>query len=177
MWAAWPASASTDASKGLSTILGAQLLPGARGERPSPVRSVFSAQARSISINGIDGVAGSKWVDFGLMAFGLSVRSPEDEEGEAPELVPFPYGGPRQAGCWLWAGRARHSGAKLQIAAPASGQREYTSCRQHVPARPYVPAAKASPAQQVGLQSAYLPAILLTARGSLTAVPLTLQGE
>lgn len=58
-----------------------------------PICSVFSAQARSISINGIDGVAGSKWVDFGLAAFGLSVRSPEDEDDEAPELVPFLYGG------------------------------------------------------------------------------------
>ncbi len=65
---------------------------------------MFSAQAHSISINGIDGVAGSKWVDFGLAAFGLSVRSPEDEEGEAPELVPFPYGG------LLGAGRRQRQG-------------------------------------------------------------------
>ncbi|KAL4425723.1 hypothetical protein ABPG75_009739 [Micractinium tetrahymenae] len=65
------------------------LVPYNRGLGPEA--TVFSAQARSVSINGIDGVAGSKWVDFGLQAFGLSVRSPEDEEDEAPEVVLFPY--------------------------------------------------------------------------------------
>lgn len=66
-------------------------------------RSVFSLQAKSVLVNGIDGLAATgRWVDFGLRSVSVGLNIPEDggeEEGgatgQAPELeiVDFPYGG------------------------------------------------------------------------------------
>jgi len=60
-------------------------------------------QAKSLVINGIEGVAGpTKWVDFGLRALAVEVALPEDDDedleeggGEkqaVPEYAILPYG-------------------------------------------------------------------------------------
>lgn len=71
---------------------------------------MYCAQARSLAVNGIDGLAApGKWVDFGLrsLAVGLHLAD-EDEDEQAPELevVDFPYGG--WPGVLACAGCARH---------------------------------------------------------------------
>lgn len=55
---------------------------------------MYCAQARSLAVNGIDGLAApGKWVDFGLrsLAVGLHLAD-EDEEAPELEVVDFPYG-------------------------------------------------------------------------------------
>ncbi len=63
---------------------------------PSPpsCRSVYCAQARSLAVNSIDGLAApGKWVDFGLRSLSVGLHLAEEDEEEAElEIVDFPYG-------------------------------------------------------------------------------------
>lgn len=70
---------------------------------------MFSLQAKSLTISGIDGLAApGRWVDFGLRSLSAGLHIPEQggedgggEGGAEPELeiVEFPYGG--RVGGWL----------------------------------------------------------------------------
>lgn len=66
--------------------------------------SVYSVQAKSLQVSGIDGLAApGMWVDFGLrsLAVGLVVPEVEDQDSQPdPELMNFMYGERRSAG-WM----------------------------------------------------------------------------
>lgn len=56
---------------------------------------MYCAQARSLAVNGIDGLAApGKWVDFGLRSLAVGLHLMDDDEEDAElEIVDFPYGG------------------------------------------------------------------------------------
>lgn len=95
------------ASPGCFPALNNSLSVPALAPRPRPApRSVHCAQAKSVVLSGIDGLAApGRWVDFGLRALALGLHIPEGEEGEGGadlEILEFPYGGRLHSrGCWL----------------------------------------------------------------------------